>query len=199
MTAARRPTIDWNEARNRVRRNTAAIEAALAETPERIETAYRARAALLARASAAVQPAAPGVPTLVAVIGAERYAIELHELAEVLPFVRCTKVPGAPPIFRGVLNIRGELRTVVDLGRLVSPSAAAPDDSGVVLMVRRPGRELGLHVDRVDELRELRSEELESPAQPGFAKGYHAGAMILVLAVDAVLERVFSKQEFQTE
>jgi len=201
----KRAATDWEQVRRRLRVSTAAIEGALAESPERIEAAYRSRAASLAKTELA-QPVSAGVPALVFGLAQERYAIELQELTEVLPFARCIKVPGAPPLFRGVMNVRGELRSVVDLGRLIGslrssadpPTASGAGESGFVLMLRRPGREIGLQVDRIEELREFRPEELDAPGQANYAKGVHAGAMIIVLAVDAVLEKVFTQQEHRT-
>jgi len=55
----------------------------------------------------------------------------------VLPFAPCAPVPGAPPQFLGVINLRGELRAVVDLARLLVPSADGNSDSEFVLMLRR--------------------------------------------------------------
>jgi len=61
-------------------------------------------------------------------------------------------------------------------------------------MLRRPGREIGLKVDAIEELREIRPEELSAPAQGRYVKGIASGALML-LNVEAVLAAVFSKEE----
>jgi chemotaxis signal transduction protein len=76
------------------------------------------------------------------------------------------------------------------LGRLLALSENGDRDSGFVLMVRRPGREIGLKVDCIDELREIRPEELSVPSQGNYIKGIVSGALML-LNVEAVLAAVF--------
>jgi purine-binding chemotaxis protein CheW len=189
--------MNWEQARERLRASASALEEALAESPARMEAAYRLRAVWLAKAEADPKPASPALPVLVFRLAQERYAIGLKELAGVLPFARCTPVPGAPPQFRGVIEVEGELRTVVDLGRLLAPSAIGESHTGLVLMLRRPGREIGLKVDRIEELRQIRPDELDAPAQGSYVKGIASGTLML-LSVEAVLAEVFSKEESLT-
>ena len=190
----KRAGIDWELVRSRLRASERGLEEALSENPERIAAAYRQRAVELAKVQGEHGPVSAGLPVLVFRLEKERYAIELQEVAEVLPFGRCTPAPGSPPQFRGVINLRGELRAVLDLGRLLALSENGDRDSGFVLMLRRPGREIGLKVDCIEELREIRPEELSLPAQGNYVKGIASGALML-LNVEAVLAAVFSKEE----
>jgi purine-binding chemotaxis protein CheW len=118
-------------------------------------------------------------------------------VSEALPFTHCTRAPGSPPHFRGVVNLRGELRAVLDLATLLGLSKNGDRDSGFVLMLRRPGREIGLKVDAIEELREIRPEELSVPAQGNFVKAIASGALMLI-DVEAVLAAAFSKEESLT-
>jgi purine-binding chemotaxis protein CheW len=187
--------IDWDLVRSRLRASQRALEEALAESPERIEAAYRQRAVRLAKVEQG--PVSAGVPALVFRLARERFAIELEEVSEALPFARCTRAPGSPPQFRGVMSLRGELRAVLDLAALLGLSENGDRDSGFVLMLRRPGREIGLKVDRIEELREVRPEDLSVPAQGHYVKGIVSGSLML-LNVEAVLAAVFSKEESLT-
>jgi purine-binding chemotaxis protein CheW len=126
-------------------------------------------------------------------LGHERYAIALQEVAEVLPFTHCTPVPGGSPHFLGVINQRGDLRPVLDLGRLLAASENGKTGPGFVLMLRRPGQEIGLKVDRIDELQEIRPGDSDVVPQGRYVKGIAPGTLML-LSVDAVLEEVFLKE-----
>jgi purine-binding chemotaxis protein CheW len=190
----KRAAVDWDRVRSRLRSSERALEEALAESPERIAIAYRQRARRLASVQSEPVPVSAGLPALVFRLARERYAIELAEVSEALPYVRCTRPPGSPPQFRGVMNLRGELRAVLDLAVLLAIFENGSRDSGFVLMLRRPGREIGLKVDSVEELRELRLEELSVPARGSYVKGIASGALML-LDVEAVLAAVFSKEE----
>jgi chemotaxis signal transduction protein len=187
----KRAGIDWETVRTRLRASERAMEDALAESPERIEAAYRQRAVRLAKGQA--ESVSPGLPMLVFGLAQERYAIELEEVSEVLPFVRCTPVPGGPPHFLGVISLRGDLRPVLDLGSLLAASENGNRDSGFVLMLRRPGQEIGLKVDRIEELRDIRPEASDVLPHGRFAKGVASGTLML-LSVDAVLGEVFLKE-----
>jgi purine-binding chemotaxis protein CheW len=188
----KRTGIDWDLVRSRLRASERALEERLAESPERIEAVYRQRAVRLAKVQHG--PVSAGLQALVFRLAKERYAIALEEVSEALPFARCTRAPGSPPQFRGVMNLRGELRAVLDLAALLALSENGNRDSGFVLMLRRPGQEIGLKVDSIDEFREIRLEELSVPAQGIYVKGIASGALML-LNVEAVLAAVFSKEE----
>jgi purine-binding chemotaxis protein CheW len=189
----KRAGIDWESVRTRLRASERAMEDALAESPERIEAAYRQRAVRLAKGQAEHESASGGRSTLVFWLAQERYAIELGEVAEILPYAHCTPIPGGPPHFLGVINLRGDLRPVLDLGSLLTVSENGNPDSGFVLMLRRPGQEIGLKVDRIEELRDILPEDSCVVPHGRYVKGVAAGTLML-LSVDAVLGEVFLKQ-----
>jgi purine-binding chemotaxis protein CheW len=193
----KRAKIDWKAVQDRVRAGEGALEAALTPNPQRVEEAFRKRAVRLACVDMNRQPLSQGLAVLVFRLGQERYAIEIKELAEVLPFARCEPVPGASRRFLGVMNLRGELRAVLDLEHLLAPSNSRNDETGFVLMLRRSGKEIGLKVDHIEELREIRQEDLAPPPQGSYGKGLVGGSLTL-LSVDAVLAAVFSREESRT-
>jgi purine-binding chemotaxis protein CheW len=190
----KRASIHWERVKSRLRASERAQEEASAESPARIDAAYRQRAVRLANEQAVTGPVSAGLPVLIFRLAHERYAIELQELAETIPFTRCSPVPGSPPQFLGVINLRGEIHAVLDLRRLLSLPENGDRDSGFVLILRRRGQEIGLKVDRIEELREIRPEELSSPGEVNYVKGIASGTLML-LGVDAVLAAVFSKEE----
>ena len=185
--------VNWEQVRIRLRASEAALEDVLSESPERIEAAYRRRAVRLANRKPEYKPVSTGLPVLIFWLAQERHAIELKEVAEVLPFAGCTPVPGSPPRFLGVINLRGELRAVLDLSRLLGCSESMNRDSGFVLVLRRTGREIGVKVDSIEELREIRTEELTPPV-PGSYVRRLASETLVLLDMDQVLAGAFSKE-----
>ncbi len=126
-------------------------------------------------------------------LGLERYAIELKEVADAIRPERCTPVPGSPPLFAGVINLRGELLAVVDLARLLAIPEGGDKEPGFVLMLRRRGQGVGLKVDLIEGLREIGPGELSVPSQGKYVTGMAPGRLML-LSADAVLAEVFSKE-----
>jgi purine-binding chemotaxis protein CheW len=188
-------TIDWEQVRQRLRATDRALENLLGESTERIESVYRQRAVRLALKPAEDKNTFTSLPVLVFRLARERYAIELKELTDVLRFDRCTPVPGGSPHFAGVINVRGQLRAVLNLRHLIGPSEGESSDSGFVLLLRRLGREIGLKVDRIEELRDIHPEELTLPVCGKYLKGVVSGTLML-LSVDAVLAEAFSANEY---
>ncbi len=164
-------------------------------TADLIEEVYLRRARQLAeRQSFAAKSATFGA--LIVRLGTERYGIELSALAEVFPYRGCTAVPGAPPALVGVTNVRGDIRSVVDLRRLLdlppvptsqrSAEASEERASGYVVMLRQQDRTIGLRVDSIDEVRQIDPATLsagdgQAPI-PGsrFVKGLTADTVIVI-------------------
>jgi purine-binding chemotaxis protein CheW len=188
-----RSPIDWDLVRSRLRSSERALEAAMSESPERIDAVYRQRAASLAKGRSAHAPAGERLKVLVFRLGAERYAIEVAEVAEAIPLERCAPVPGSLPVFVGVINLRGELRAVVDLARLRALSGASNGDAGFVLVLRQQGQTIGFKVDRIEEFREIVRGKLSSLAEGKYVTGVAPG-MLMLLSVDAVLEDISLKE-----
>jgi purine-binding chemotaxis protein CheW len=189
---AKPSAIDWERAHERLRASEQALAESLAESPARVAAAYRRRAAQLAIAggTTGVEPPEAAAAVLIFSLGQERFAIELHELAEVLPLVLCMPVPGAAAGILGVINLRGELRPIVDLRRLIMRSEDEDANSGFVLLLQRRGRELGLRVDRVAGLGEIARQKVLA-AEPGRYAQRIAGETLLLLDVEKVLAAMF--------
>jgi len=187
-------SVNWEQVRSRLRASEEALEEALRAGPQRIQIAYQQRAVRLAKTQASPTAVSPGLPVIIFRLARERYAIELKYLAEVLPFTRCTPVPGAPPQFLGVINLRGELRGVLDLSQLLALPESESTKSGFILMLRRSGLGVGLKVDSIEDLYEIRPEELTRPMQANYLKGLASGTLPL-LDADILLADVFSKEE----
>jgi chemotaxis signal transduction protein len=91
-----------------------------------------------------------------------------------------------------MINLRGELVALLDLGRLLGLYDDADQNSGFVLVIRCSGREIGLRVDDIEGTREVREQELTLPPPAKYAKGLISSALTL-LDVDTVLLEAFSK------
>jgi chemotaxis signal transduction protein len=92
-----------------------------------------------------------------------------------------------------VINVRGVIKAVVDLGRLLEIPPGGAAASGYVVMLRRSGGMIGLAVESVHEVRQIDAAHLtathaESTALCGarFVKGITADNLILIDADAAV-------------
>jgi len=163
----RADAIQWELVRRRLQASEAALQETLTRNPLHIAQIWRRRAIELAGRSRGSTAAAGGVMTLGVRVGTERYAVELAELAEVLPYRNCTPVPGAPAALRGVINLRGELRPLIDLGAVLSGNRG--DDGGYVVILRREG---AWKVDGMEDLREIDRKNIAPAGEGRLTRGF---------------------------
>lgn len=96
-------------------------------------------------------------------VGADEYGIPVEQAREVVRADQVTRVPGAPPMLRGIINVRGAVVTVLELSVLLGAERAVTSSS-VVLLEHGP-RLIGLAVDAVRDVRvQERSGDVESPS-----------------------------------
>jgi len=207
-----RRSIDWQQVRDRLKESETALERAMSPGEEQIATAYRERAAELAERRA-LERAADTIPVLVFSVGSERYGIEVGDLAEVVPFGHCTPVPEGPRELLGLINLRGEIRSVIDLARMLEIPEAGEATAGYVLILRQTieGRspignqrltisDVGLRVDKVEQIEEVSAEALAALAEgtanlpSRYVRGLTPDRVIL-LSAEAILSDEVLKAE----
>jgi purine-binding chemotaxis protein CheW len=87
-------------------------------------------------------------------------ACEIGEVREIIPFRRITRLPGAPAAVLGLINLRGSVLTVLDLGVRLG---GAPVDRtlGSIVLVQTGERTVGLAVSDVRDVQPVAAEALE--------------------------------------
>ncbi|OLD64813.1 MAG: hypothetical protein AUF70_00130 [Gemmatimonadetes bacterium 13_1_20CM_69_60] len=142
------------------------------------------------------------VRLLVFRVGSLVCAAEAERVREILPRLAPTRIPGAPPVVAGLVNVRGTLVTVVEGWRALrqpEPPGDASPGTTVVLEVGVGKQVLGFTVDEVVDLLSVGGEALERrQALPGIdptlvrAVGRRAGQLFVVLDTDALLTPILS-------
>jgi chemotaxis signal transduction protein len=131
MSDARK--INWQAVYDRLRESEQKLTEVLSPNPERIHRIQAERAARLASRRQAGEVEAT-VPVMLVEIGGERTAIRITAIAEVMPIPTLTRVAGAPDDVRGVVNLRGELYSVIDPSSFMQAGRGAGEISwGVAL------------------------------------------------------------------
>jgi chemotaxis signal transduction protein len=99
-------------------------------------------------------------------VGPWHLTVSMEPLAEVLRSETITRVPGAKAWFRGVMNLRGTVLSVTDLGSFVDSEPASESLSGRVLVFRSETWMAGLEVHEVFGLCSFRLHERVSDPEP---------------------------------
>jgi len=140
------------------------------------------------------------VRLLVFRVGTLACAADAATVREILPRFEPTRIPGAPALVAGLVNVRGSLVTVVDgwraLGQPAPPGGAR---DGTTVLLELGGKVIGFTVDEVIDLLSVGGETLEQrQALPGIdptlvrAVGRRAGQLFVVLDTDALLTPIFA-------
>jgi len=83
-------------------------------------------------------------------VGAERFALPITVVREIVAAPELTRIPGVPPTIRGVANVRGTLVTAVS-GRLLLGAPGTEADDWLLVLTMRDGR-VGIVMDEVEDL-----------------------------------------------
>lgn len=130
-------------------------------------------------------------------LGPRTYGIELDHVREIIPQRTATRVPGAPAFVPGLINVRGTIVTVIDLGmRLHGGSSTVAD--GSIVLVERGARVVGVAVDEVMDVARVPDSAMEPPPPGaecvrGAARlGEHAEgeAVVMVLDLEGIVSNV---------
>jgi len=139
--------------------------------------------------------------------GDETYAVDILQVQEIREVNEVTRVPHVAPFVRGVINLRGAIVPIVDLGLMFGfpEPARLAGASAIVLDVDR--RLLGLVVSSVSDVLALAEDEISPTpelgtraiaaaiAGIGTRRGANSASSVLLLDVDYVLRRVREDQK----
>ena len=91
----------------------------------------------------------------------ETYGINVMQVQEVLRYTEIAPVPGAPNYVLGIINLRGNVVTVIDTrSRFGLPSSDITENSRIVI-IEAESQVIGILVDSVAEVVYLRSSEID--------------------------------------
>ena len=85
-------------------------------------------------------------------LGDEIYGIDVLKVQEVLRITEISPVPGAPDYVLGIINLRGNVVTVVDARNRFSLPPKESDDASRIIVVDAFDKIIGLLVDNVSEV-----------------------------------------------
>ena len=98
-------------------------------------------------------------------LGREGYGIEILKVREIIGYMDITAVPRTPPYVKGVINLRGQVISVIDLrAKFAMPEAERTEETCIIVVeTASAGRKvsIGLVVDKVSEVLNIAEENIE--------------------------------------
>lgn len=139
------------------------------------------------------------------ILNSEHFAVPVAQVREILDLVPIIRVPQLPDFVSGVINLRGKVLPVVDLGRKFGLSATVTGRDTCIVVLEFAGDDgrtlVGALVDAVQEVIDLTTTEIEPPPRLGIGlesglvagMGKTAHGFVILLDVD----RIFATTESQ--
>jgi len=130
----------------------------------------------------------------------ETYGINVMQVQEILRYTEIAPVPGAPPYVLGIINLRGNVVTVIDTRQRFGLPTSDTTDQTRIVIIEAENQVVGILVDAVAEVVYLRQSEIETTPNVGneesakFIQGVcHKNDELLIL-VD--LEKLMTDEEW---
>ncbi len=139
---------------------------------------------------------APTVQMVVFALGSELFAFPGANVTEILPLSPIHFVPGCPPSLEGVINVRGDIVSVIRLSDLLGAERTAAGRRTAILIGQGGGMCSGLRVDRVEDVLDVVRDAVHVPPctlpeklRP-LATGVfeHRGRMVLALDLEQLFQ-----------
>lgn len=126
----------------------------------------------------------------------ETYGINVMQVQEVLRMTDVAPVPGAPHFVLGIINLRGNVVTVLDLRTRLNLPRVETTEQSRILIVETHDMALGLLVDSISEVVNLQNDEIDSSPTAGNEEGgrYIQGVystderLIILIEIDKLID-----------
>ncbi|WP_295895878.1 chemotaxis protein CheW [uncultured Vibrio sp.] len=130
----------------------------------------------------------------------ETYGINVMQVREVLRYTEIAPVPGAPDYVLGIINLRGNVVTVIDTRSRFGLMEGEITDNTRIIVIESERQVIGILVDSVAEVVYLRSSEIDTTPSVGtdesakFIQGVSNRDGKLLILVD--LNKLLSDEEW---
>ena len=94
------------------------------------------------------------------------FGVDVEDVQEVLRAQQMTDVPLAPKVVRGLMNLRGQIVTALDMRtQLKLPQNDDPTRNPMNVLIRMEGTLVSLLVDQIGDVIDVQSEQFEPPPE----------------------------------
>jgi purine-binding chemotaxis protein CheW len=136
-------------------------------------------------------------------LGTETFAVNVEKVREIGKVERITKVPKMPTFIEGVMNLRGQITTIIDLHRRFGISGESTrTDQSRIIVAEIGDIQVGIIVDSVEDVITVGSTSLSPPpksvsnkAESRFLTGICKQKDSLIMLVD--LNSIIDREEME--
>jgi len=134
-------------------------------------------------------------------VGEQEYSVDIMSVREIRGWTRATPLPHSASYVRGVINLRGTVLPIVDLGRRLGIVVEEATQRNVIIVVQIEQNTVGLLVDAVSDILSVSESDLQPPPELEAETGQSCvkaltiieGRMLRVLDLPSLLPRTESE------
>lgn len=101
----------------------------------------------------------------------QEYALDIMSVREIRGWSNATPLPHAPAYMKGVINLRGTVLPVMDLGHRLNLTDRTETERNVIIVVKYQDTMTGLLVDAVSDIVQLTPDDLQPPPDMATSQG----------------------------
>jgi purine-binding chemotaxis protein CheW len=128
-------------------------------------------------------------------VGSQEFCVDIMSVREIRGWTPATALPHAPAFVRGVINLRGAVLPIIDLGMRLGLGAANPTERHVIIVAQVEAQIVGLLVDAVSDILTVTDDMIQGTPDVAsdlvrtFVRGLLAidGRMVSFISLDRVL------------
>jgi len=169
--------IDWNEIHSRIEKAKVIVEKGFQPSREERDRILKERAKITALESNEGLKKEESIEVLEFMLAYERYGVELKYVREVYPLTELTPIPGIPSFVLGIINVRGEILSVIDIKKFFDLPEKGLTDLNKVIILHSPEMEFGVLADSIIGVHSILLNELQTslPTLTGIREEYLKG------------------------
>ena len=151
----KKAAVDWRDIERCMTAARAAIERGSTPPPEETQRILKARAQALAREPVPEEAADARIEVVEFLLAYERYAVESRYVREVYPLENLTPLPCTPAFVLGMINLRGEILSVIDIKKFFELPEQGLTDLNKVIVLRSGNMLFGILADAITGVRRI--------------------------------------------
>ena len=124
-------------------------------------------------------------------LGEEHFAVETERVQSINDMMVITVVPKAPNYIKGLINLRGNIKSLVDIHLLLNLQSKSEQNNIIILKVKEE-EEIGITVDEVEEVLDIDEkniQKMDNTQEKQYVKGIinQDGKLLTIIDIDNLL------------
>lgn len=190
-SASQRPRIDWHEVKRRLEEARVATEHVTSPDAETTQRILKSRALALGQKPSSAERIDAQLDVVEFVLAEEHYAVESRHVREVYPLEQLTPVPCTPAFVRGIVNLRGEILSVIDIKKFFDLPDKGLTDLNKIIVLESVSMCFGILADLIVGVHSVPVADIQAslPTLTGVRAEYLRGvtpARLVILDAEAL-------------